>query len=61
VIEVVVVETGDTAEADTPEAAILAARTMLHDARAGYQAPTRHVRFYVDGLLVREASERSLW
>lgn len=61
-IEVTIIDTGDTAEADTPEAALLAARTMGEEARAaartwGYD-PT--IRFAVEGEPVRVTTLREL-
>lgn len=61
-IEVQIAETGDRAEADTPEAAILAARTMASDhydstngIRSRYTA-----RFIVEGVLVAEVGTHEL-
>ena len=62
-IEVEVVQTGCTAEADTPEGALLAAKTIAreaYDACGGAIKPT--VNFCVDGKLVRAAvPENQLW
>lgn len=61
-IDVTVIETGDTAEADTPEAALLAALTIgreakQHVARQGFN-PT--ILFEVEGEPVRKISLREL-
>lgn len=51
-IEVRITPTGDWAEADDPEAAVVAARTLLREAAAsGCGRPT--ASFYVAGKLVR--------
>lgn len=62
-IEIVIPETGDHAEADTPEAALLAATTLCQEA---YEArgiatfkPT--AVFYVDGEPVARVPEAQLW
>lgn len=64
-IEVRVEETGDSAWAETPEAALLAATTICDDAglaRKRRQGDKRTVRFYVDDVMVgRPLNERSLW
>lgn len=48
----------DTAEADTPEAALVAARTLLREATMVNGVPVQmakpFVRFFVDGEMVRE-------
>lgn len=51
----------DTAEAETPEAAMLAARTMLRDHAdvIGYGARSCVAKFFVDGKLVGETNGRS--
>jgi hypothetical protein len=55
VITIVVQPTGDRAEATTPTGALLAARTLMREARDhGAGAPT--AAFYVDGSLVRQAA-----
>lgn len=51
-IEVTVVPTGDTAEAESPEAAVVAARTLLTEARE-HGCGTPRAAFYVGGYLVR--------
>ena len=61
-IEVVTVsgkgETIDRAEADSPENAVYAARTLLREAAdLGYASSTTLVRFYVAGSLVRETGK----
>lgn len=60
-IEVVTFVNGkrrDTAEADTPEAAIVAARVLIREANLVGDIPVQMarpiVRFYVDGVMVRE-------
>ncbi len=46
----------DHADADTPEAAVRAARVLLADALdAGCASRMMMARFYVDGRMVREA------
>lgn len=54
-IEITVVETGDTAEADDHEAAVFAARIIAEEARRhrGVWGFDPSVRFEVDGTLVR--------
>lgn len=61
-IEVHVIETGDTAEAETPEAALLAALTIGREAKdhVGRQGFDPLIRFTVAGKVVRVASLRSL-
>lgn len=57
-IEVTVQPTGDRAEAETPEAARVAARTLMREAREqGCSRPT--AVFVVDGELVREGVTRA--
>jgi len=51
----ILMSTGDTAEADTPEAAMIAARTMFEDATQGrYSGRARDITatFVVDGNVV---------
>lgn len=62
VITVTVVDTGDNAEVDTPEAALSAALTLGREAReaAGVWGFDPHIRFDVDGEPVRVATLRSL-
>lgn len=60
-IEVVVQETGDSAEAATPEDAVYAAMTLCREAHAVmHRRPAFHVSFFVDGMLVRTERETSL-
>lgn len=60
-IEVLIHPSGDRAEADTPEAALLAAQTMTRDADNAYGSLRRMtVMFLVDGVLVREVEARKL-
>lgn len=61
-IEVTVIDTGDSAEAETPEAALLAARTLGHEARqaAGTWGFDPRIRFSVDGMPVRTTTLREL-
>lgn len=56
----VLLSTGDRAEADDPESAVVAARTMMDDAR-DRDVPSRllSASFYVDGRLVRGDVRRS--
>ncbi len=46
----------DTAEADSPEAAVIAARTMYDDVYPLILCRT--IRFYVDGKMIREIEGR---
>jgi hypothetical protein len=56
-IEVTIIPTGDTAEAETPEDAVYAASVLLREAREnGCSRPT--AAFYVDGRLVRSDVSR---
>jgi hypothetical protein len=56
-IEVRIEPTGDSAEAESPEDACFAARTLLREAREqGCGRPT--AAFIVDGVLVREGVRR---
>lgn len=56
-IAVLVIPTGDTAEAETPEDALCAAATLLREAREnGCGSPT--AAFYVCGRLVRDGVSR---
>lgn len=61
-ITVRVVETGDSAEARSPEAALLAAFTLGWDVKhaAGTQGFDPTLVFEVDGEVVRSASLRTL-
>jgi hypothetical protein len=59
VIEVLL-STGDRAEAEDPESAQVAARTMMDDAEsAGAASRFLTASFYVDGKLVRDKVRRS--
>lgn len=54
-IEVICVPTGDQAWAQDPESAVAAARQLRREARdGGCGTPNPMVRFFVDGVLVRE-------
>jgi len=61
-IKVEIVENGDRAYAETPEAAILAARTMRTDYcnATGSSGSRFHARFTVDGEVVATAPVKSL-
>lgn len=60
-IEVVCLETGDRAEADDAEQAILAARTLCRDASTSYGRARRlSFAFIVDGETVRVQKGASL-
>lgn len=61
-IEVHITETGDRAEANTAEAAILAARTMANDHydSTGGIMSRYTVRFFVEGVLVAECGTHEL-
>lgn len=52
----------DRAEAETPEAAIYAARVMLDESYGGTTLDKgRRALFLVDGVLVRDVIETDLW
>lgn len=51
-IEVLVIPTGDTAEAESPDAALVAAVTLLTEAKE-HGCGTPRAAFYVQGKLVR--------
>lgn len=53
IIQVVVVESGDSAEATTPELAVYTAATLAREARQAGHGPCT-IRFFVDDVLVRE-------
>lgn len=60
-IEIEIQETGDSAEAETPEAALVAARTLGSEARVGKPwgfDPT--IIFRVDGVICRATTLRTL-
>ena len=61
-IVVEVIETGDCAEAEDEEAALLAARTIGREARAhrGTQGFNPTLRFSVEGKFVRQITLREL-
>lgn len=63
IIEVICHPSGDRAEADSPEAAIVAARTLCQDDSVAcpYQGRDRTVTFVVNGRAVRTCRERDLW
>lgn len=48
----------DTAYAEDPEAAIVAARTLWDEAFTGIQGTKRRVDFYVNGKLIRMLEHR---
>lgn len=52
-IEVLVIPTGDSAEADTPEDALFAAQTLLCEARDEHHCRSARAAFYVGGTLIR--------
>lgn len=58
-IDVLLVQTGDRAEAETPRDALLAAVTMRAEAKTAGTFTGRRatVRFLVDGRMVAETSE----
>lgn len=61
-IEVIVHPTGDRAEAETPEAAVYAAITLIDEARAAQYVPVKFTAsFWVDGQVVRHVSQAVLW
>jgi len=55
VIEIIL-NTGDSAEADDPESAVLAARTLMQEAAEYGASALITASFYVDGKLVRTAT-----
>lgn len=57
-IEVIVTPTGDNAEVDDAESAIVAARTLMKDAR-DHGAGDPRASFFVDGVAVRVNVKRS--
>jgi hypothetical protein len=61
-ITVAVIETGDWADVETPEAAVVAARTLATDARdaAGTWGFDPTVTFTVDGAIVRTTTLRGM-
>jgi hypothetical protein len=61
-IEVSDIETGDCAEADSPEGALLAARVLGQEARehVATQGFDPTLRFSVDGVVVRQVTLRTL-
>lgn len=61
-IEVTIIDTGDTAEAETPEAAMLAAKTLGEEARvaSGAWGNDPRITFTVDGAIVATTTLREL-
>jgi hypothetical protein len=63
-ITVTLDQTGDTAEAETPEAAVFAALTLMRDDLDHNRIYARHrdltVTFVVDGKRVRQANYQTL-
>lgn len=68
-ILVTCIDNGDTAEAPSPESAVLAAKTLADDAAHRFDGLRARVQgsalltftFTVDGKVVGRASERDLW
>lgn len=62
-IEVTVRPSGDVAEAECPESALLAAKTLCADdvAAVPILGRERSAEFRVDGVLIRVLRERDLW
>lgn len=62
-IDILISPTGDRAEADDPASALLAARTMIEDAKIGVQGESRKfsATFLVGGTAIRcNVPERDL-